>query len=96
MCARVRDLCLIFYMSSAVWAQAPSSPEATLRHAIELHQGGDVEAFLDREHERYRAQLEKYAALLARTESRPIRLGLYFPLLNGWREWEAPVGSSRG
>jgi ATP-dependent helicase/nuclease subunit A len=60
------------------------------------HQGGDVEVFLDREHERYRAQLEKYAALLARTESRPIRLGLYFPLLNGWREWEAPVGSRTG
>jgi len=24
-------------------------------------------------------------------DERPIRLGLYFPLLRGWREWEAPV-----
>src|SRR4029077_2566239 len=55
MCARVRDLCLIFYMSSAVWAQAPSSPEATLRHAIELHQGGDVEGAI----REYRAYLKQ-------------------------------------
>jgi ATP-dependent exoDNAse (exonuclease V) beta subunit len=51
------------------------------------HAGGDVEAFLDREQERYRGQLEIYAALLRALDPRPIRLGLYFPLLNGWREW---------
>ena len=51
------------------------------------HRGGDVEAFLDREQERYRGQLEHYAALLRKLDPRPIRLGLYFPLLNGWREW---------
>ena len=51
------------------------------------HAGGDVEAFLDREQERYRAQLERYASLLRGMEERPIRLGLYFPMLNGWREW---------
>ena len=54
-----------------------------------LHEGGGLDAFLDRERERYRAQLERYAALMASTESRPIRLGLYFPLLAGWREWAA-------
>lgn len=52
-----------------------------------VHEGGDVEAFLDREQERYRPQLEQYAALMRGLDARPIRLGLYFPLLNGWREW---------
>jgi hypothetical protein len=51
------------------------------------HEGGGVEAFLDREQERYRDQLERYARLMALREDRPIRLGLYFPLLAGWREW---------
>ncbi len=52
------------------------------------HEGGGLEAFLDREQARYREQLEGYAALFSRRESRPIKLGLYFPLLAGWREWE--------
>ena len=51
------------------------------------HEGGDVEAFLDREQERYRAQLEQYAALMRMLDNRPVKLGLYFPLLKGWREW---------
>jgi len=51
------------------------------------HEGGDVETFLDREQERYRVQLERYARLMARLDARPIRLGLYYPLLDGWREW---------
>jgi ATP-dependent exoDNAse (exonuclease V) beta subunit len=62
-----------------------------------MHEGGDVAAFLDNERERYRGQLERYAALL-QAGSAPqgdllrsgqrIRLGLYFPLLGGWREWD--------
>ncbi len=52
------------------------------------HEGPDREAFLDNEQMRYRPQLERYARLLAARETRPIRLGLYFPLLGGWREWE--------
>ncbi|MEJ2575398.1 MAG: UvrD-helicase domain-containing protein [Gammaproteobacteria bacterium] len=51
------------------------------------HLGGDVEAFLDREQERYRAQLETYATLWRELERRPVRLGLYFPLLPAWRDW---------
>ena len=51
------------------------------------HEGGDPDAFLDREQARYRAQLERYAALVASEEDRPIRLGLYYPMLPGWREW---------
>lgn len=53
------------------------------------HEGGGREEFLDREQERYRAQLEGYAEVFHRKEERPIRLGLYFPLLVGWRSWEA-------
>lgn len=52
-----------------------------------VHQGGDTEAFLDAEMERYRPQLERYAALLRHLDDRPIKMGLYFPLLDGWREW---------
>ena len=53
------------------------------------HEGGDPGLFLDREAERYRSQLQRYAVLIAGIEpNRPIHLGLYFPLLDGWREWE--------
>jgi len=51
------------------------------------HEGGDLEASLDREQERYRKQLEQYAALMCMLDNRPVKLGLYFPLLKGWREW---------
>ena len=56
-----------------------------------VHEGGSPEQFLDNELERYRPQLEIYAALMQRIDSRPIRLGLYFPLMQGWREFGAPV-----
>jgi ATP-dependent exoDNAse (exonuclease V) beta subunit len=46
------------------------------------HEGADVDAFLDRERERYAAQLARYARALGDVD----RLGLYFPLLAGWRE----------
>ncbi|ADJ28881.1 UvrD-helicase domain-containing protein [Nitrosococcus watsonii] len=53
------------------------------------HEGGDREEFLNREQERYHAQLERYAALMAlkAPETEKIRLGLYYPQLSGWREW---------
>ena len=51
------------------------------------HAGADVDFFLDREQERYRAQLNRYAVMMSRIDTRPIKLGLYFPLLKGWREW---------
>jgi ATP-dependent exoDNAse (exonuclease V) beta subunit len=51
------------------------------------HEGADREAFLDREMNRYRAQLDQYAAFVRQLDARPIRLGLYHPLLRGWREW---------
>ncbi len=51
------------------------------------HEGRDVEAFLDNEQLRYRRQLERYARLMQAGGGERIRLGLYFPLLGGWREW---------
>ena len=51
------------------------------------HTGGSTQIFLDNEQERYRAQLESYARVIRSMDSRPIRLGLYFPMLQGWREW---------
>ncbi|MXZ80121.1 MAG: AAA family ATPase [Gammaproteobacteria bacterium] len=54
------------------------------------HESGDVDDFLDNQQERYRDQMERYAEIMSSFETRPIRLGLYFPLLKGWREWGAP------
>jgi len=51
------------------------------------HEGADIEGFLNREQERYRFQLDRYAAAMQLIDSRPVRRGLYFPLLKGWREW---------
>ena len=51
------------------------------------HEGGNLEAFLDNEQARYRSQLENYRLLMSRLDSRRIRLGLYFPMLQAWREW---------
>ena len=66
------------------------------------HEEEDVDAFLDQQQERYKEQLEKYGALMQMQdhdiqgsisaaggqESGTVKLGLYFPLLQGWREWE--------
>jgi ATP-dependent exoDNAse (exonuclease V) beta subunit len=51
------------------------------------HKGGKKEDFLREEQRRYAPQLETYAALLRGVTTGPIMLGLYFPLLNEWREW---------
>ena len=45
------------------------------------HEGADLEAFLDRERERYRSQLRTYGTL-----RKGSRQGLYFPILRGWRD----------
>jgi len=51
------------------------------------HKGSGREAFLDEEKRRYTSQLENYATLLRRVTGGPMMLGLYFPLLDAWREW---------
>jgi hypothetical protein len=53
------------------------------------HIGGGLEEFLDREVERYRPQLQRYAMLAKRLGPEPVHLGLYFPLMRAWREWAA-------
>ncbi len=52
------------------------------------HEGGRREWFLDEQQRRYRPQLENYGTLISRLMPGPIWLGLYFPLLDGWREWQ--------
>jgi hypothetical protein len=47
------------------------------------HEGGGLELFLDEQRIRYEPQLNAYATAFDRA-----RLGLYFPLLRGWREWQ--------
>ena len=50
------------------------------------HEGADVAGFLDRERGRYEAQLARYASALGAAPG--AILGLYFPLLAEWREWQ--------
>jgi len=46
-----------------------------------VHEGGELQRFLDQELQRYRAQLEGYRAALLAWERREPRVALYFPLL---------------
>ena len=50
------------------------------------HSGGDLEGFLTNEVERYGPQLRRYAEILSSAHSAPVRLALYFPLLQAFRE----------
>jgi ATP-dependent exoDNAse (exonuclease V) beta subunit len=50
------------------------------------HEGGSLDEFLDEQQRRYRDQLGRYARLLTPL-GQPVRVGLYFPLLDEWREW---------
>ncbi len=52
-----------------------------------IHEGADTATFLDREQQRYRQQLENYAAAFEGQS----QLGLYFPLVPGWREWSSEI-----
>jgi ATP-dependent helicase/nuclease subunit A len=50
------------------------------------HEGADRDAFLANELARYAPQLRRYAKVVALFDARPQRVGLYFPLLDAWRE----------
>jgi ATP-dependent exoDNAse (exonuclease V) beta subunit len=50
------------------------------------HEGGGLDVFLEQEMARYRAQLETYVALARGIDPTPVRAGLYFPLLDVFRE----------
>ena len=56
------------------------------------HRGGDVETFLAQEQARYRQQLDGYAKLIRGLEQRRVKVGLYFPLLRRFVEWEPADG----
>lgn len=55
------------------------------------HEQSDIDTFLDQEKIRYENQLNRYGEIMQQMDTkesnREIRLGLYFPLLRGWREW---------
>lgn len=51
------------------------------------HEGAGLEAFLDRELDRYGEQLRGYAAAFAGTA---VEVGLYFPVVKGWRQGRLP------
>lgn len=48
----------------------------------------NLEIFLETQQQQYAPQLRRYGCLMALREQRPIKLGLYFPGLSAWREWE--------
>jgi hypothetical protein len=50
------------------------------------HEGGELEAFLDSEQARYLDRMARYAPAFG---GAPGSMGLYFPLVSGWREWQA-------
>lgn len=50
------------------------------------HAGGDTEAFLRQELERYRAQLQSHSELARALGPEPVRAALYLPLLGAFRE----------
>jgi ATP-dependent exoDNAse (exonuclease V) beta subunit len=56
------------------------------------HTGGDLQAFLESELERYRAQLETHSELARALGPEPVRAALYLPLLSAFRELRLSEG----
>lgn len=54
------------------------------------HEGSDMDNFLTNEKARYKDQLENYARLIRCTEPNPIKLALYFVMLDKWITWDYP------
>ncbi|MDF2868312.1 MAG: UvrD/REP helicase [Gammaproteobacteria bacterium] len=61
--------------------------ESGTRWIIDYKNTLTEESKLLEEQVKYRTQLETYAKIMQQLENRPIRLGLYFPLLPSWHEW---------
>ncbi|MBX3618191.1 UvrD-helicase domain-containing protein [Nitrosomonas sp.] len=57
-------------------------------YKVSSHEGSDLQGFLDREKLRYQNQLNNYAKRMQQMDASLIKLGIYFPLVNGWCEWE--------
>jgi ATP-dependent exoDNAse (exonuclease V) beta subunit len=61
--------------------RAQDNVEWVVDYKTSRHEGAGLEAFLDRERDRYTPQLKIYGAL-----RKGSRQGLYFPVLRGWRD----------
>ena len=48
----------------------------------------DLDHFLAKEQEKYLKQMQKYHQAMQLIDDRAMRLGLYFPALPAWKEWE--------
>ncbi len=48
----------------------------------------DLEVFLAKEQEKYQKKMWHYFQAMREIDQRPIKMGLYFPLLSAWREWD--------
>lgn len=58
-------------------------------------EGCDEEAFLEAERREYEAQLQRYAGALAELEQGSMRVGLYFPMIGRWLEWDPSISVRR-
>ena len=77
----VEDGCVRLVVMDRVF-EAPGGERWIVDYKTGRHEGASPEAFLDRERDRYADQLRRYA----RAMGGQARLGLYFPLIPGWRE----------
>ena len=58
------------------------------------HEGADLDDYLDREVDRYRDQVERYATMLTGlAPAKKVRVGLYFPMHGVLRSWTPPSAS---
>lgn len=53
-----------------------------------IYSSDDLENFLLAEQKKYESQLMDYHSALKELDSRTIKVGLYFPLIPAWKEWE--------
>lgn len=51
----------------------------------------EISAFLLKQQQKHQLQMMNYLQAMQQIEQRPIRLGLYFPLLPAWHEWAASM-----
>lgn len=52
----------------------------------------DLETFLESERKQYEKQLFEYYQAMREIDQRPIKIGLYFPMVPAWKEWEFENG----
>lgn len=52
---------------------------------------GELDVFLQTEYEKYIEKMAMYAKAIQLKDNRPIKLGLYFPAVPTWKEWETAM-----